>query len=279
MYGGGRGSSRARTSRRVPNTVTLALGRVEEERALGWRASRQEESVAPEPGPRSVPHHPAAGGEVEQPVAATQIGVEPLLDRDLHQHAARGVHDALRHAGRPRREQDEERMGEGQALEARRGSAARGEPREVARAVEPRAAQEADPDHVLDGRQAGADLRHPLRERWALPPYQPSRRTGPWARSGRSGRARRARRSRASTRTRRRRARSPPASRRWPRGSWAGCPRPDRPRARRPLAATRRARRPARAAPRTTARGARRSRRQRSARCGVIAAAAGSRRS
>ena len=42
------------------------------------------------------------------------------------------------------------------------------QPREVARAVERRAAQEADPDHVLDGRQAGADLRDPLGERVRL---------------------------------------------------------------------------------------------------------------
>ena len=67
-----------------------------------------------------VPHHPAAGGEIEQPVAGLDVAVEPMLLQMLEQRAAGAVHDAFRHAGRARGIQDVERMVEGQPREGDR---------------------------------------------------------------------------------------------------------------------------------------------------------------
>src|SRR2546430_14710047 len=59
-------------------------------------------------------HHPATGREVEQPVAALQVGVQQVLLVMLQQRAAGAMHDALRSAGRAGRIQDVQRMVEGE---------------------------------------------------------------------------------------------------------------------------------------------------------------------
>ena len=65
-----------------------------------------------------VPHHPAAGREVEDAVAGADVAVQLMLLEVLDQRAAGAVDDALRHAGRAGRVQDVERMIERQRLEA-----------------------------------------------------------------------------------------------------------------------------------------------------------------
>src|SRR2546430_9512657 len=62
-------------------------------------------------------HHPATGREVEQPVAALQVGVQQVLLVMLQQRAAGAMHDALRSAGRAGRIQDVQRMVEGERSE------------------------------------------------------------------------------------------------------------------------------------------------------------------
>ena len=67
-----------------------------------------------------VPHHPAAGREVEVAVVRPHVGVQRVLLQLLQQRAAGAVHDALRHAGRAGRIQDEGRMIERQLRERQR---------------------------------------------------------------------------------------------------------------------------------------------------------------
>ena len=64
-----------------------------------------------------VPHHPAQGREIEQPVIRLEIGMQLLLDQMLDQAAAGTMHNALGHACGTRGIQDVERMIEGQLLE------------------------------------------------------------------------------------------------------------------------------------------------------------------
>ena len=66
-----------------------------------------------------VPHHPAAGREVEDAVAGPHVAVELLLAQVLEEQAAGAVDDALRPAGRARRVEDRRRVVERQALEGR----------------------------------------------------------------------------------------------------------------------------------------------------------------
>ena len=114
---------RRRTEHRQP----LRVGQVEQRALVGMEGRavvEHERRARREPRREPVPHHPAAGREVEQPVARAQVAVEQLLLRVLEQRAARAVHDALRRAGRAGRVQDVERMVEGQALERERGARA-----------------------------------------------------------------------------------------------------------------------------------------------------------
>ena len=82
-----------------------------------------------------VPHHPAAGGEVEQPIAGADVAVQAQLLVVLQQHAAGAVHQRLGQAGRAGRIEDRERVIEGQRL--------RGERR-------PRAGQPVGPGHGVE---------------------------------------------------------------------------------------------------------------------------------
>ena len=75
-----------------------------------------------------VPHHPAAGGEVEDPLAAPQIAVQHQLLHVLDEGAAVAVDDALRHAGRAGRIHDEERVVEGNLLKRQLGRRRIGRP-------------------------------------------------------------------------------------------------------------------------------------------------------
>ena len=79
---------------------------VDERRAVVQQQRRAGREARHEP----VPHHPAAGREVEQAVAGLHVAVQQVLLQVLQQRAAGAVHDALRHAGRARRVQDVERM-------------------------------------------------------------------------------------------------------------------------------------------------------------------------
>ena len=68
-----------------------------------------------------VPHHPAAGGEVEDSIAAADVAVELMLFQVLDQRPAGAMHDALGDAGRARRKHDVERMVEREPLVAASG--------------------------------------------------------------------------------------------------------------------------------------------------------------
>ena len=56
-------------------------------RAAAWRRRRA--------GRQPVPHHPAAGREIEQAVAGFHVGVELVFLEMLQQGAAGAVHDAF----------------------------------------------------------------------------------------------------------------------------------------------------------------------------------------
>ena len=105
----------------VPKSVIrLGLGIVEQHVAVGMERRavvEQQRRAAGEPGDQPVPHHPAAGGEVEEPVAGLERRSAAVLLQVLEQRAAGAVDDAFRHAGRARREQDVERVVERQPLE------------------------------------------------------------------------------------------------------------------------------------------------------------------
>ena len=99
----------------------LDLGVVEEDVAAadeGRAVVEQQRRAGGEARDKPVPHHPAAGSEVEQPVARLHVAVQLVLLQVLQQGAARAVHDALRHAGGAGGVHDVERMVERQPLEA-----------------------------------------------------------------------------------------------------------------------------------------------------------------
>ena len=64
-----------------------------------------------------VPHHPAAGGEVKEPLSALHVAMQRQLLDVLQQRAAGAVHDAFRGTGGARRVHDVERVVEGEAFE------------------------------------------------------------------------------------------------------------------------------------------------------------------
>ena len=210
---------------------------VEQQRRLGRERRHQ-----------PVPHHPAAGREVEDAIARLDVAVELVLLQVLDQRAAGAVDDALRDAGRARRIEDVERMVERKRSNlspSRRaapmnslhsdGVAARcraigvlGDVGNDDQCARPSAAARTDLGELR------ADSRASCRRRSSRRP-----RRAPAARSGRTDRARPARRSPASTTTRPRR--SPPrrARRRSLRACSADSRRRDRPAGCPPLAAPR----------------------------------------
>ena len=104
----------------------LGVGKVEQHIAVrveGRAVIEQQRRAGREAGHQPVPHHPAAGGEIEHAVALADAAMQPMLLEMLEQRAARRMHDAFRHAGRAGGEQDVERMREGQPLEGEFASA------------------------------------------------------------------------------------------------------------------------------------------------------------
>ena len=111
-----------------------------------------------------VPHHPAAGRDIEHAVAGLQVAMQAVLLQVLQQRPAVAVDDALRRARRAGRIHDEERMieghlGEGDAIRRRvRGGLAPGhgvrQGREIRRLLDIRH----DRDR-LDARQVGEHVR------------------------------------------------------------------------------------------------------------------------
>ena len=91
----------------------LGVGEVEQDVAVGVEGRavvEQQRRAGGQAGNQPVPHHPAAGGEIEQAVAVLEAAMELLLLEVLEQRAAGRMHDAFRDAGRARREQDVERV-------------------------------------------------------------------------------------------------------------------------------------------------------------------------
>ena len=107
--------------RRAEDRHPLVL-RIIEERAPFWMEGRavveEKRRARCEAGGEPVPHHPAAGGEVEEPVFGRERAMQPVLFQMLEQRAAGAMHDAFRSARRAGGEEDIERMVEGQPLEA-----------------------------------------------------------------------------------------------------------------------------------------------------------------
>ena len=68
-----------------------------------------------------VPHHPAAGGEVEDPLPRLDVAVQLMLFQVLQQGAADAVHDALGFAGGAGGVEDIERVVESHRLEGELG--------------------------------------------------------------------------------------------------------------------------------------------------------------
>ena len=66
------------------------------------------------------PHHPGGGREPEQPVPGLQVPAQALVLEGLDQDAAVAVDDRLRQSGRPRGEEDAERVVEADRVELER---------------------------------------------------------------------------------------------------------------------------------------------------------------
>ena len=91
-----------------------ASHRIEEERRAAGEARDQ-----------PVPHHPAAGGEIEQPVARSHVAMQSdVLSDAAAAYRRRRMHDAFGHAGGAGRIEDIERMIERQPLERQCSAAA-----------------------------------------------------------------------------------------------------------------------------------------------------------
>ena len=226
----------------MPNTVTRSAcamsHRMRAARARAPRRRRARRSRRPRGGDEPVPHHPAAGREVEDPVVGAEVGVQDQLLEVLEERAARAVHHALGQAGRAGRVHDVQRMiererGRRTGRVARAGGQRRTAPTRPpsgAGSESGRIAKVRHHDHPLDARDPWQRLRAPARANRSPCPHSGSRRrrTAPSARSGRSGRARRSHRSPASTTTRRRRGSRSRAWRRPSPADWAGSPPPGR---------------------------------------------------
>ncbi len=73
-----------------------------------------------QPRDEVVPHHPAGGGEPEEPIGRAQVVLQRELLEMLQQDAAMPVDDGLGQAGGPRGVEDVERLVEGHLLERER---------------------------------------------------------------------------------------------------------------------------------------------------------------
>ena len=227
-----------------PQDVEVGMARaavVEDHRRAHQQAADQE-----------VPHHPAGGGEPQEPVARAEVVVQRQRLEVLDDDPAVRLHDALGQPGRPRRVQHPQRVVEGHRRELQRGGGG-GELRPRHRAVQRGVGVEVRHQHRgLQRRQRLLQAGDALARRRTLGRCSGSRRPrpAPWARSGRSGRAPHGRRSPASTTT------TPHPARPWPGRPPASRPssgpsrRPGRPARPRPPSVRRGRGRRGRAAPR-----------------------------
>ncbi len=106
--------------RRAEIGHALGGGIVEQNIAVGIEGRtviEQQRCAGGDARSQPVPHHPAAGGEVEEAVILAQIRVEAVFLQMLQQHAARPMHDAFGNARRAGRKEDIKRMIEGQPRE------------------------------------------------------------------------------------------------------------------------------------------------------------------
>ena len=135
-------------------------------RPAGRALVEGEARPAPESRHEPVPHHPPAGGEVEEGVAGADVRVEAVLLEVLEEGPAGAVDDALRGAGGARRVHDVERVVEGDRLEFdRAGGVGEGQlvPGDRARHGPEvrRPAKVRHDDGPLDARDAGEDVADP----------------------------------------------------------------------------------------------------------------------
>ena len=145
----------------------LGIGEIEQDVAVGIEGRavvEQQRRLRRQGRDQPVPHHPAAGGEIEHPVVAADVAMQPLFLQMLQQGAAGPVHDAFRHAGGAAGKHDVERRVEIVAVEV---DIAGRERRDVV-AQHHAVAHPADrrpfadigyKDGAPDGRQGGLDLR------------------------------------------------------------------------------------------------------------------------
>jgi hypothetical protein len=99
----------------------FGVGIVEQDVAAtdeGRAVIKQQGCARGKAGHQPVPHHPAAGGEVEQAVIGMHVALQLVFLDVLQQRAAGAMDDALGHTGGARGIHDVERMVEGQLLEA-----------------------------------------------------------------------------------------------------------------------------------------------------------------
>ena len=154
-----------------------------------------------------VPHHPAAGGEPEDPVSRLHVGVQAMLLGVGQNGRADAVHDAFRRAGRAGGVEDIERIVESDAgeLDLVRARAA---PciRRAAWRAERRKCPATARHRVRSAPAPATACRRRCRAacRGRAGPCRCNgrrrRRSGPWAQPGRTGRARPARRNPARPR-------------------------------------------------------------------------------
>ena len=142
----------------------ILLGEIEQAVAVGMerRAVVQDQGRAGrERAHLPVPHHPAAGGEVEDPILRLEVGMQQQLLQMLEQGAAGAVHDRLGHAGGAGRVQNVDRVIERQLGERDRPGVRHHEVVVEDRIERPRRGrrlEERRHDHPLQAGQAGRDL-------------------------------------------------------------------------------------------------------------------------
>ena len=105
----------------VPKMVMPSASAIVEEhafRGVEWRTVvEQQRGTRGEAGDQPVPHHPAAGGEIEEPVGGLCVGIQHMLAQMLEQDAAGAMNDAFGNARRAGRIEDVERVIEGHLRE------------------------------------------------------------------------------------------------------------------------------------------------------------------
>ncbi len=83
----------------------------------GRTVIEQKCSAGGDTGSQPVPHHPSAGGEIEEAITVANIRMQAVFFQVLQQHTARAMHNAFRNARRAGRKQDTKRMIEGEPRE------------------------------------------------------------------------------------------------------------------------------------------------------------------